>query len=163
MFPSSLVIIFFFLFVSLSISVKWYLLMLLIFLSMVVSDTEHIFMYPLTNLCVFFWKMTLLHFAYPFLFLFHFLFFWLFAFSKAAPTTYGGSQARCQIGAVAAGLHHSHSNARSEPRLQPTPQHGNTRSLTHWARPGIKPATAWFLVRFVNHWAMMGTPSPTHF
>ena len=27
-----------------------------------------------------------------------------------------------QIGAVATGLHHSHSNARSEPRLQPTPQ-----------------------------------------
>ena len=27
-----------------------------------------------------------------------------------------------RIGAVAAGLHHSHSNPRSEPRLQPTPQ-----------------------------------------
>ena len=35
---------------------------------------------------------------------------------------YGGSQARDLIGAVSAGLHHSHSNARSEPRLQPTPQ-----------------------------------------
>ena len=28
---------------------------------------------------------------------------------------YGGSQARGRIRAVAAGLHHSHSNARSEP------------------------------------------------
>ena len=35
---------------------------------------------------------------------------------------HGGSQARGQIGAVAAGLYHSHSNARSEPHLQPTPQ-----------------------------------------
>ena len=41
---------------------------------------------------------------------------------RAAPAAYGGSQARAQIGAVAAGLHHSHSNARSEPRLQLTPQ-----------------------------------------
>ena len=29
-------------------------------------------------------------------------------------------------------------------------QNGNTRSLTHWARPGIKPATSWFLVGFVS-------------
>ena len=33
---------------------------------------------------------------------------------------YGGSQERGLIGAVAAGLHHSHSNARSELRLQST-------------------------------------------
>ena len=35
---------------------------------------------------------------------------------------YGGSQARGPIGVVAAGLPHSHSNARSEPPLGPTPQ-----------------------------------------
>ena len=35
---------------------------------------------------------------------------------------YGSSQARGPIGAVAAGLHHSHSNSGSELRLQPTPQ-----------------------------------------
>ena len=35
---------------------------------------------------------------------------------------YGGSQAMGLIGAVADGLHHSHSNARLEPCLQPTPQ-----------------------------------------
>ena len=35
---------------------------------------------------------------------------------------YAGSQARGQTGAVAAGRHHSHSHATSEPRLQPTPQ-----------------------------------------
>ena len=37
---------------------------------------------------------------------FFFFFFFLFAFSRAAPTIYGGSQARGQIGAVAASLHH---------------------------------------------------------
>ena len=35
---------------------------------------------------------------------------------------YGGSQARGLIGAIAAGLHHSHSNTRPDPSLQPTPQ-----------------------------------------
>ena len=35
---------------------------------------------------------------------------------------YGGSQARDQIGAVATGLYHSHSNSGSEPRLRSTPQ-----------------------------------------
>ena len=35
---------------------------------------------------------------------------------------YGGSQARGPIGATAASLHHSHSNAGSEAHLQPIPQ-----------------------------------------
>ena len=48
-----------------------------------------------------------------------FLFF--FCLFRATPAVNGGSQARDLIGAVAAGLHHSHSNTRSEPRLQPTP------------------------------------------
>jgi len=51
-----------------------------------------------------------------------FFFFCLFAFSRAAPMAYGGSQARSLIGAVATGLHHSHNNAGSEPHLQPIPQ-----------------------------------------
>ena len=41
-------------------------------------------------------------------------------FFRAAPVAYGDSQASGRIGAVAAGLHHSH--ARSKPRLPPTPQ-----------------------------------------
>ena len=48
--------------------------------------------------------------------------FCLFAFSRTIPIVYGGSQARGLIGARAAGLHHSHSNVGSKPRLQPTPQ-----------------------------------------
>ena len=50
---------------------------------------------------------------------FIFLFFCLF---MAGLVAYGGSQARDLIGAVAASLRHSHSNARSKPSLQPTPQ-----------------------------------------
>ena len=46
---------------------------------------------------------------------------WFFFF-RAAPMAYGSSQPRGQIGVVAAGLHHSHSNARSEPHLQPIAQ-----------------------------------------
>ena len=48
---------------------------------------------------------------------------------------YGGSQARVQIRAVAASLHHSHSNAGS---------------LTHWPRLGIVPSSSWILVGFVS-------------
>ena len=71
-----------------------------------------------------------------------FLFWFGFVIFRAAPMACGGSQPRGRIGAIAAGLHHSH-----------------TRSLTHWARPGIKPATSWFPVGFVNHCATTGTPS----
>ena len=41
---------------------------------------------------------------------------------RAAPAAYGGSQARRQIGAAAAGLHQSHSNMGAEPCLRPTAQ-----------------------------------------
>ena len=50
-----------------------------------------------------------------------FLFFF-FGLFRAPPVAYGGSQGRGQIGAVAIGLHHSHSNAGFKPHLQPTPQ-----------------------------------------
>ena len=56
-------------------------------------------------------------------------------FFRAAPTACGSSQARGLIGVAAAGLHHSHSNAGC---------------LTHWARPGIEPASSWTLVGFIS-------------
>ena len=46
----------------------------------------------------------------------------LFLLFRAGPMPYGSSQARGQIRATAAGLHHSHSNEESEPHWQPTPQ-----------------------------------------
>ena len=61
------------------------------------------------------WRV-LFHF-YLFIYLFG-----LFAFSRADPMAYGGSQARGLIGAVATGLRQSHSNAGSKPHLQPIPQ-----------------------------------------
>ena len=46
----------------------------------------------------------------------------VFCLFKATPAAYGGSQARGPIGAVATGLHHSHSNEGYEAHLWPTPQ-----------------------------------------
>ena len=70
---------------------------------------------------------------------------------RAAPAAYGGFQPTGWIGATAACLCHSHNNVGSKLRLRPTTTaHGNTRSLTHWARPGIKPASSWILVRFIS-------------
>ena len=51
-----------------------------------------------------------------------FISFDLFCLFRATPAAYGGSQARGPIGAVAAGLRHSHSKAGSEPCLRPTLQ-----------------------------------------
>ena len=41
----------------------------------------------------------------------------VFIIFRAAPAEYGDSQARGQIGDITASLHHSHSNAGSEPHL----------------------------------------------
>ena len=68
---------------------------------------------------------------------FFFFFFWLFFFwlFRATPVACGSSQARGQIKAAAAGLHHSHSKAGF---------------LTHWVGPGIEPTSSWILVRFIT-------------
>ena len=73
------------------------------------------------------------------------LFFTFFCLFRATPEAYGDSQARGLIGAVAVSLHHSHSHihTRFEPHLRLTPQL-TAGSLTHWGRPGIKPATSWY-------------------
>ena len=59
-------------------------------------------------------------------------FFFGFCLFRAAPVAYGGSQPRGGIGALAAGLHHSHSNAGSKPKsVTYTTAHGNAGLLTH--------------------------------
>ena len=72
------------------------------------------------------WKQK---YAWPFVRCFFFLFFSFFSlflkfllFFRATPTVYGGSRARGQIRATAAGLCHSHSNAESKSQLQSIPQ-----------------------------------------
>ena len=54
--------------------------------------------------------------------LFSFSSFFFFFLFRAAPVAYVSSPAKFQIGVTAAGLHHSHSNTGSEPRMQATPQ-----------------------------------------
>ena len=78
-------------------------------------------------------------------------FFSFFLFG-ATPVAYGSSQARGQIRAAAA--------SQSNPQLQQhwiwvtsatyAIAHSNTRSLTHWARPGIQPASSWTLCQALN-------------
>ena len=65
-------------------------------------------------------------------FFFFFLFFFLF---RAKLKAYGSFQPRGWIGAVAAGLPHSHSNAGS---------------LTHWVKPGLEPTSSWILAGFIT-------------
>ena len=45
----------------------------------------------------------------------YYYYYYLLLFCRAAPMAYGNFQARSQIGAVAAGLRHSHSHANSTP------------------------------------------------
>ena len=74
-------------------------------------------------------------------------FFFFFFLHGAATSAYESSKARGGIGAAAADLDHSHSNAGSEPQLQLIPQ------LTTMpdSRPGIQPASSW-----INWWATVG-------
>ena len=70
-----------------------------------------------------------------------FSFSFLFCLFRAIPVAYESSQARGWIGAVAADIHHSHSNSRSEL---------HAGSLTYWARSGIKPMSLWILFGFLT-------------
>ena len=78
------------------------------------------------------------------LFIYSFIYFF-----RAATAAHGSSQARDPMQAIAAALHHSHSNVGSKPHLWPTLQLWQLGSLTHWARPGIEPTTSWTLVMFI--------------
>ena len=54
----------------------------------------------------------------------YFIFIYLFVYLlfKATPRAHGSSQTEGRIGAAAASLYHSHSNVKSKPSLQPTPE-----------------------------------------
>ena len=56
---------------------------------------------------------------------------------RAEPAACGSSQARGQIRATTASLHHR-------------PAHRNAGSLIHWARSGIGPMSSWILVGFIS-------------
>ena len=70
-----------------------------------------------------------------------------------------GFQAMSWIWAIATGLHHSPQQCEIKATsVTYTTALSNAGSLTHWARPRIKSTTSWFLVGFINYWAMLGTP-----
>ena len=78
--------------------------------------------------------MNFLACMYACFWLFFFFFaFWLF---RATPMVYGGSQARGPFGAIASGLHHSHSNEGSKYvcNLYPSLQHRQILNLLSEAR-----------------------------
>ena len=79
---------------------------------------------------------------------FIFLFFLIFCPFRATPSAYGSSQAWGLIGATVASLCQSHQHQIQAATY--TTAHSNTRSLSHWARPGIEPTPLWFLVGFVS-------------
>ena len=117
----------FFLIIAILTSMRWYHCGFDLHFALIFSDVEHLFMCLLAP-CMSSWEKCLFMSCAHFLIkLFFMLIVWFLCvcvcvFSKAAPVAYGGSQARGLIRAVAASLCHSHSNAGSEPRLQPTPQ-----------------------------------------
>ena len=89
---------------------------------------------------------------------FFFVFVFVFLLFRAALVTYGSSRARGQFGATAASLPQPQQCTILAMSVTYPTAYGNAKSLTHQARPEIKPASSWMLVKFVNHWAMMGTP-----
>ena len=77
-----------------------------------------------------------------------FFFFFFFFFFWAAPV---GFPAWGQIGDVVAGLHHSHSNARSEPHLCPTPHSSRQRRLLDpLSEARDRTASSWIVVGFLT-------------
>ena len=95
--------------------------------------------------------MILFHFILSFLTFNLFIYFFKFCLFRAVLTAYGSYQAKGRIRAVGAGLSHSHSNTRSKPRLQPTPQHkAMPDPLIHWALMDTS--------QICFHWTVMKTP-----
>ena len=92
----------------------------------------------------------------------NYIFVCLFVF-KAMPAAYGNFQARGWIGAAAASLHHSLSNAGSEPCLQHTPQLMATWILNPLNRIRDRTCILMDSSRVHYHWATMGTPKMANY
>ena len=66
---------------------------------------------------------------------------------RASPAAYGSSQARPPLLWPRPQPQHWWIRATS---VTYTTMHGNTRSWTHWVRPGIEPPSSWILVGFIT-------------
>ena len=86
-----------------------------------------------------------------------------FVFFRAAPVAYGGSQVRVESELLL--LAYTRATATQDPSRICNLHHSSLPhgSLTHWARPGIRPTSSCILIRFANHWATMGTPTTCTF
>ena len=89
-------------------------------------------------------------FFFPSFLSFFLFFFPSFLLLRAVPAAYGSSQAGGWLGATAAGHSHSRSCEIWAACAAYAASYGNTRSLTHWARQGIKPASSWILCWALN-------------
>ena len=86
--------------------------------------------------------------------------FLFFAFFRAAPVAYGGSQARGLIRVAA--LAHTTATVTPDPshicNLHHSLRHPLILNPRSEARDHIEPTSSWILVRFVTRWAAMETP-----
>ena len=87
----------------------------------------------------------------------------IFCLFRATPTTYGSSQARGLIRAVATSLRHSHSHAGSEPCLRPTPQLTAMRILNPLSEARDRTCKLIVPGRILLHCTTTGTPRIHYF
>ena len=88
----------------------------------------------------------------------------LFICFRAAPATFGSSQARGWIGIAAAGLCHGQKQHQIRAASTTyTAACSNSSSLTHWVRSRIEPTSSWIPVGFLFHWTTTGTPYSSNF
>ena len=86
------------------------------------------------------------------------LFFLVFCLFRAAPVAYGvprlGVESELELPA------YTTTSATWDPSHVCNLHHSSWECwiLNPLIEPGIKPASSWILVGFVNHWAMMGIP-----
>ena len=87
------------------------------------------------------------------------LFSFFFFFLMATPVTYGSSQTKVKSELQLRPTLEPQQCGIQAPSMTYTEACSNAGSLTHWARPGIGPATSWTRCQILNHWATMETPT----
>ena len=68
----------------------------------------------------------------------------------ATPVAYGGSQARGQTELQLLAYTHPEQDQIQATSATYAAAYSSTRSLTHWAKPAIKPTSSWILGRVLN-------------